>query len=246
MPAPAAIEVAPNVWRIPAAPFDFVNIYAFVDDDGQVTVVDTGTKSASKRTLAGLATMGRSIDDVTRIVLTHAHGDHAGNAARMAELTGAPVSIHEVDAPYARDGIAPPRDPTTGGGRLMNRLGRRGNGFPAVIVAEEFTDGQILPISGGLRVVHTPGHTMGHVSLLHESTQVLVTGDSIWNLRKMGWGIKAFCQDLKLNQKTAHVLGELDYRVAAFTHGPHISDRARQRVRGFLSDAAAGGAARNK
>jgi glyoxylase-like metal-dependent hydrolase (beta-lactamase superfamily II) len=235
----AAFEVAPNVWRIPAAPFDFVNIYAFVNDDGQVTLVDTGLKSASKRTLAGLATMGRSVDDVTRILLTHAHGDHAGNAAKMAGLTGAPVSIHKVDAPYARDGVAPPRDSDTAGGRLMNRLGKRGNGFPAVIVGEELVDGQILPIAGGLRVIHTPGHTMGHVALLHEASQVLVTGDSIWNVRKMTWGIKAFCQDIKLNQQTAHVLGELDYRVAAFTHGPHIADRARDRVRGFLADAAA-------
>ena len=170
MSAPAAYEVAPNVWRIPAAPFDFVNIYAFVDEDGQVTLVDTGLKSASKRTLAGLAAMGRSVDDVTRIVLTHAHGDHAGNAARLAELTAAPVSIHEVDAPFARDGIAPPRDATTSGGRLMNRMGKRGNGFPAVSVGEELTDGQVLPIAGGLRVVHTPGHTMGHIALLHEPT----------------------------------------------------------------------------
>jgi glyoxylase-like metal-dependent hydrolase (beta-lactamase superfamily II) len=242
MSALAAYQVAPNVWRIPAAPFDFVNIYAFVDHDGQVTLVDTGLKSASKRTIAGLAAMGRSVDDVTRIVLTHAHGDHAGNAARMAELTGAPVSIHEVDAPFARDGMAPPRDATTSGGRLMNRMGKRGNGFPAVVIGEELTDGQVLPIAGGLRVVHTPGHTMGHVALLHEPTQVLVTGDSIWNVRKMGWGVKAFCQDVKLNKQTAHVLGELDYRVAAFTHGPHIADRARDRVRGFLADAGAGSA----
>jgi glyoxylase-like metal-dependent hydrolase (beta-lactamase superfamily II) len=239
MPAPAAYQVAPNVWRIPAAPFDFVNIYAFVDDDGQVTLVDTGLKSASKRTLAGLATMGRSVDDVTRIVLTHAHGDHAGNAAKMAELTGAPVAIHEVDAPFAREGVAPPRDASTSGGRLMNLMGRRGNGFAAVTVGEKLTDGQVLPIAGGLRVVHTPGHTMGHVALLHEATQVLVTGDSIWNVRKMGWGVKAFCQDVKLNQQTAHVLGELEYDVAAFTHGPHITDRARERVRGFLADAGA-------
>jgi hypothetical protein len=55
----------------------------------------------------------------------------------------------------------------------------------------------------------------------------------------MGWGVKAFCQDVKLNQQTAHVLGELEYDVAAFTHGPHITDRARERVRGFLADAGA-------
>ncbi len=235
MPKPPAYRIAPNVWRIPAAPFDFVNIYALIDDDGQVTLVDSGTTGATKRTMAGLAMMGKSIDDVTRIVLTHAHGDHAGGAAKLAALSGAQVSIHETDAPWAGDGMAPPRDGSIAAGRLFNRLGRRANGFPAVTVGEEFSDGHVLPIAGGLRVVHTPGHTMGHVALLHPSTGVLITGDSIWNVRKMNWGIKAFCQDIVLNRKTAHVLGELEYQVAAFTHGPHVSDRARERVRGFIA-----------
>ncbi|GLY88376.1 MBL fold metallo-hydrolase [Actinoallomurus iriomotensis] len=238
MAKPAAYEIAPNVWRIPAAPFDFVNIYALVDDDGQVSLVDTGTKGATKRTLAGLAAMGKAAEDVTRIVLTHAHGDHAGGAAKMAMVTGASVAIHESDAQWALAGQAPPRDSATAGGRFMNRLGKGGNGFPAIVVGEEFSDDHVLPIAGGLRVVHTPGHTMGHVALLHETTGVLITGDSIWNVRKMSWGIKAFCQDIALNQQTAHVLGELSYQVAAFTHGPHVSDRARERVRGYLTDAA--------
>jgi glyoxylase-like metal-dependent hydrolase (beta-lactamase superfamily II) len=236
MAKPAAHQIAPNVWRIPAAAFDFVNIYALVDDDGQVSLVDTGMKNATKRTLAGLAAMGKSIDDVTRIVLTHAHGDHAGGAAKLAGLSGAAVSVHETDAQWARDGHAPPRDPGTAGGRFLNRLS---NKFPAVVVGEEFADGQVLPIAGGLRVLHTPGHTLGHVALLHETSGVLITGDSIWNVRKMSWGVKAFCQDIVLNQKTAHVLGELDYQVAAFTHGPHVSDNARDRVRQYLANASA-------
>jgi glyoxylase-like metal-dependent hydrolase (beta-lactamase superfamily II) len=120
---------------------------------------------------------------------------------------------------------------------MLNRLGRKANAFPAVVVGEEFADGQVLPIAGGLRVVHTPGHTEGHVALLHEPTGVLITGDSIWNVRKMRWSIKAFCQDIKLNEKTAHVLGELDYQVAAFTHGPHVTSGAREQVRSFLATA---------
>src|ERR1051325_6968376 len=107
MAKPAAYEIAPDVWRIPAAPFDFVNIYAFVDDDGQVSLVDTGTTSSAARAEAGLALMGKSLRDVTRIVLTHAHGAHAGGAAKLADLTRAPVAIHQTDAPFARAGAAP-------------------------------------------------------------------------------------------------------------------------------------------
>jgi glyoxylase-like metal-dependent hydrolase (beta-lactamase superfamily II) len=85
--------------------------------------------------------------------------------------------------------------------------------------------------------VHTPGHTAGHVALRLETTGVLITGDSIWNVRKLSFGVKAFCQDIKLNQQTADVLGELEYDVAAFTHGKHVTQQARETVRGFLRDA---------
>lgn len=239
MSASAAYQITPSVWRIPCAPFDFVNSYALVDDDGRVTLVDTGMKSSVKRIRAGLAQMGKGTGDVARVVLTHAHGDHAGAAARLVEEAGLPgIGVHEADAPFARAGHAPPRDASTLFGRLLDRTG---NAFPAVVVAEEFADGDLLPIAGGLRVHHTPGHTAGHVSLAHESSGVLITGDSIWNVRKLSYGVRAFCQDIELNARTAHVLGELDYSVAAFTHGPHVSDRAREAVRGFLRDADAKG-----
>jgi glyoxylase-like metal-dependent hydrolase (beta-lactamase superfamily II) len=235
MPKPAAYRVAPDIWRIPVAPFDFVNVYAFVDEDGQVTLVDTGTKSSVKRIEAGLAEMGKGVPDVTRIVLTHAHPDHAGSAAALVERSGLDgVAVHQTDAPFARDGHAPPRDPSTFLGRLA---GRGSNAFPAVVVAEEFVDGDVLPIAGGLLVHHTPGHTAGHVSLLHADSGVLITGDAIWNVRKLSYGIKAFCQDVKLNERSAHVLGDLEYSVAAFTHGPHVTDGAREAVRGYLRDA---------
>jgi len=235
---PPAHQLADAVWRIPTAPFDLLNTFAFVDDDGQVTVVDTGLKSTPPRVIAGLAAMGKTPADVTRIVLTHAHGDHAAGAADLRSRTGAPVAIHQVDAGYARRGEGPPRDPSTLLGRVLNRLGPRASGFPAVEIGEELSDGQVLPIAGGLRVVHTPGHSPGHVALLHERSGVLVTGDSIFNVRKLRWSVRAFCTDIRLNAQTAHVLGELDYAVAAFTHGSPITQGAREQVRSFLRDAA--------
>ena len=51
-----------------------------------------------------------------------------------------------------------------------------------VTVGEELVDGQVLDVAGGLRVVHTPGHSPGHVSYLHEPSGVLVTGDAIFNV----------------------------------------------------------------
>ena len=51
---------------------------------------------------------------------------------------------------------------------------------------------------------------------------------------RMTWPVSTFCTSHKLNRKSAHVLGELDYDIVAFTHGPHINSGARDAVRGFL------------
>ena len=100
-------------------------------------------------------------------------------------------------------------------------------------------DGQLLPGSGSVRVVHTPGHSPGHISLLVEPSRTLITGDALFNFRFLrGARISpAFlCSDFAMTQRTAHRLGELEYDVAAFTHGPEIRDRARETVRDLLSD----------
>jgi hypothetical protein len=64
---------------------------------------------------------------------------------------------------------------------------------------------------------------------------VLITGDALFNVLGVRWSPKALCSDFRMTQQTAHVLGELEYDVAAFTHGPQITERAREQVRTFLS-----------
>ena len=228
-----AVQLAANLWRIPTAPRDFVNSFAFVEDDGSVTLVDTGVKKAPPRIVAGLAAIGKHPRDVQRIVLTHAHPDHAGGAAEMARRTGALVSIHDGERSWCEAGevLAKPRQ-STFFGRLLTRVVKPT--YEPFEPGPALRDSEVLPVAGGLRVVHTPGHSPGHVSLLHEPSGVLVTGDAMINVRGVRWSPKSVCADFAMSQRTAHVLGELEYDVAAFTHGTEIRDNARERVRGFL------------
>lgn len=233
-----AVPLAPGVFRIPTAGKDLINSFALVQDDGSVTLVDTGLKRAPARIVAGLASIGKHPRDVTRIVLTHVHPDHAGGAAEMSRRAGAPVLVHGDDHGWARSGrIRGANDRSTRMGRLFARAG------DAKIEAFEpgpaLMDGQLLPVSGGVRVVHTPGHSPGHISLLIEQSGTLITGDALFNFRFLrGARISpAFlCSDFAMTKRTAHRLGEMEYEVAAFTHGPEIRDRARETVRGLLFD----------
>ena len=235
MASDPAVQLAPNVWRLRLVG-NFVNGFAFRDDDGQVTLVDCGMKRSPKAMSAALAHVGIAHEDVTRILLTHAHGDHAGGVAEMARRTDSPVSVHADDAESVRTGIAPPLDQSLRMGRFLRRIMREGKpDFEPVPVADELADDQLLPVAGGLRVVHTPGHSPGHVSFLHEPTGVLITGDALFNWRGIGWSIPFFCTDFRMSQRTAQRFTELDFSVAAFTHGKHVSTGARAYVGDFLA-----------
>lgn len=235
MAAPIVL-LAPGVYRIPTLS-DAVNSFAVLEDDGSVTLIDCGLKRAPRTIVEALAGIGRHPSDVTRIVLTHAHADHAGGAYDMVTRSvAAGVDVHIDDADDIREGRAAQAAPSTLG-RLVAR-GPSGR-FTPVAVAQELTDGQVLDVAGGLHVLHTPGHTPGHISLLHEPTGVLITGDVIFNMTwgsspRMTWPLSAVCTNAAVNQQSAHVLADTDYSIAAFTHGPEIRDRAREQVRGFV------------
>lgn len=228
----AAIPLAPNLWRIPTTPWDLVNSFLVRADDGSLTLVDTGLKSAPARLLSAIAEVGGSPQDVTTIVLTHAHPDHAGGAAELAHSTGRGMTVHEEDASYVRTGASPPRDESLRLGRLLRRMPST---FDAAPVAGTMVDGELLEGSQ-MRVHHTPGHTPGHCSLLHEPSGTLITGDAIWNMRsRRTWPVLAFCTNAALTEQTASTLADLEYTTAAFTHGPEIRGTGRAAIREFLA-----------
>ena len=175
----AAVLLAPGVWRIPLIG-DFVNGFMLRDDDGQVTLIDMGVAASGKKVIAALRSVGSDPSDVTRLMLTHCHPDHAGGAAYVARETGRPSTCTPTTRSTCAPGTQPEVDPTSRIGKLFRRLPEpKIEGVP---VGEELADGQVVPFAGGIRVVHTPGHSPGHASYLHEESGTLITGDAIFNV----------------------------------------------------------------
>ena len=203
-----------------------VYVYYLVEADG-VTIIDTGGKGSSEKILEGLRELGRAPEDVKRIALTHGHQDHAGSAARIAAATGAPVHVHAGDAAHVRQGTDYPKlKPRTLMGRLI-LLARPPTRVEATPVAGELADGEEI---SGMRVVHTPGHSPGHVAYLWpRHGGVLILGDAAFNLPYLA--AAHLYQDLDSVWSSLRKICELDFEVACFGHGKPIATGAAERFR---------------
>jgi glyoxylase-like metal-dependent hydrolase (beta-lactamase superfamily II) len=161
-----------------------VNAY-LLEEGGEVTVIDAAMPGFYDDIPRELAAMGRTIEDVRAIVLTHGHSDHIGFAERLRRARSLPVWVHEADAALAR-GEAPNPSPGMGPTKLgpllgFLWLGLRNGGLrrPKVEVVSTYGDGATLDVPGAPRVILAPGHTPGSAALHVAALDVLFAGDAL-------------------------------------------------------------------
>ncbi|MFC0434029.1 MBL fold metallo-hydrolase [Kutzneria buriramensis] len=176
-----------GITRLPTTKRD--NAFLVEEEDGY-TLVDVGWAGAPKAIEAFLAERNRSLRDIRRIVITHAHPDHVKGLHELRVRTGATVLIHSADAPWLQNGRVPAEGRSGGLGRFIDRLPLAH--WTPVTANGHVADGDMI---GNLRVLHTPGHTPGHIALLHEPSRALLVGDLIFNRGTLGLGPPALAAD---------------------------------------------------
>jgi len=128
-------------------------------------LVDPGPPGTAGELLQQLSRNRVSLGDIGLIVITHGHPDHFGSAYQLKEWTQAPLAIHELDSEYVHWGTAPTLKPVTRLGSIMKPFSK----LKAEAVEPDITlqDGDRLGrYAGRGRVILTPGHTAGSISLL--------------------------------------------------------------------------------
>jgi glyoxylase-like metal-dependent hydrolase (beta-lactamase superfamily II) len=173
-----ADTIAPGITRVPTSRGDRDNAFLVAGDDG-LTLVDVGWAGAPAVLAGALAGLGRSAADVRRVVITHAHPDHVRGLAEIRHRSGAVVLIHGADAAWLERGRVPAGGRHSPVGALLDAMPLLH--WKPVTADATLTDGDLVEGGGGLRVIHTPGHTPGHIVLLHEPTRTLLAGDAVFH-----------------------------------------------------------------
>ena len=160
-----------------------------VRDGDSLVLIDAGVPGQLAEIEKAAEEAGGSIEDIKKVILTHQDIDHIGSMPALIQRLGGNVEVyaHELDKPYI-EGDKPmiKMNPE----RMKNMLSSMPEETrkqmeqlmanpPKAKVDHTVSDGEVLPFAGGLTVIFTPGHTPGHISLYHDDSKTLITGDAI-------------------------------------------------------------------
>jgi glyoxylase-like metal-dependent hydrolase (beta-lactamase superfamily II) len=165
-----------DIVRIPILPSGMVNAHLIKSESGCV-LVDAGIPGSERKIGRALARHGMSFRDIKLIIVTHAHTDHAGSAARLRKLSGAPIMAHSDDADFYSRKKPMTYCPTSRFGRFFLKTPfphEPYEGFEPDILMK---DGDVINLSdfgvdGVVR--HTAGHTPGSIAVELSSQDALV------------------------------------------------------------------------
>jgi glyoxylase-like metal-dependent hydrolase (beta-lactamase superfamily II) len=210
----------------------FVNAYGLKGEDKTI-LVDTGVPGSASKIFRWLGKHGIRPGDVSLIVLTHGHIDHFGSVRELKEKTGAKVAIHKYDAVHLRRGRNPKLNPISATGRIFKIMiglmfGRKQlEGVEPDILIENELDLTKFGVKG--KAIHTPGHTVGSVSVVLDDGKTIV-GDLVMAHKRKA-RMTYFADDLQMTKESIHRVAEMPVKTIYASHGGELPGDSLKHIR---------------
>jgi hydroxyacylglutathione hydrolase len=160
---------------IPIAPGKTMErfVYSYIVMGEKITLIDSGVSGSEIKIYDYIRQAGRSIGDIEKLIVSHAHPDHIGSASKIKKDTQCQVLSHELERPWIEEiEYQNQQRPVPGFFNLVQE---------SVEIDETLEDNDLINLSGGIsmRIMHTPGHSTGSLSFLFVEPEMLFTADAI-------------------------------------------------------------------
>jgi len=206
------VKILDGVYSVDHSEAKNHSMESWILDCGEgVVLVDGGMTEQHVQNIENeLSRIGRKWGDVKLILVTHKHGDHIKNLPRLVELTGAPVKSQKLEAPLIKE--------ATG------------------VDVGGLEDGEVVPVCGGIEVIHVPGHSEGNCSYYLRRHKAIIGGDTIFgdpegNLTPPP---ERYCLDVEQATRGMRRLLDYDFDAFIYTHGKDIMKDAKRRIQELI------------
>lgn len=225
-------QISPHIFQISLGA-----VNAFLVEDKGLTLIDTGLPGSMEKIFEAIRKAGKDPEQIRQVILTHLHTDHTGSAAAIKKTLNIPFYAHETDARLIEQGIA--GRPVKLSPGIINRIvynlfiKNAGSVISSVKIEEKLKDNDLIPVAGGLQVIHTPGHSAGHISLLAREEGVLIAGDICANFFKPAYS--TVYEDLEQGRLSILKAAGFRFDKAVFGHGNMLKkDADKKLMKSFL------------